>query len=93
MATQQRTCPKEILVLVEQFERNVEAYQSQAYNETHVRLEFINPFFEALGWDVANKAGNAEAYKDDIHEDAIKTGATKAPAFTILLKQIAVGFV
>jgi hypothetical protein len=28
-----------------------------------------------------------------IHEDAIKTGATKAPAFTILLKQIAVSFV
>src|SRR3970040_310917 len=35
---------------------------------------------EALGWDVTNKAGYAEAYKDVIHEDAIKMGgATKAP--------------
>jgi len=47
-----------------------------------VRREFIDPFFEALGWDVTNKAGYAEAYKDVIHEDAIKMGgATKAPDY------------
>lgn len=35
-----------------------------------------------LGWDLANKAGYAEAYKDVIHEDAIKIGgATKAPDY------------
>ena len=46
-------------------------------------MEFINPFFEALGWDVTNKAGHAEAYKDVIHEDAIKVGgATKAPDYS-----------
>ncbi|MCK4394927.1 hypothetical protein KAX17_18675, partial [Candidatus Bipolaricaulota bacterium] len=33
-----------------------------------------------LGWDVYNRAGHAEAYRDVIHEDAIKVGgATKAP--------------
>ena len=41
--------------LVERFERNIEAYHSPAYNETQLRREFIDPFFEALGWDVANK--------------------------------------
>ena len=86
--------PKDVSELIARFEQNIDAYQSQAYNETQVRLEFINPFFEALGWDVANKQGYAEAYKDVIHEDAVKVGgATKAPAFTILLKQIAVSFV
>jgi type I restriction-modification system DNA methylase subunit len=35
-----------------------------------------------LGWDVTNKAGYAEQYKDVIHEDAIKiSGATKAPDY------------
>jgi len=64
--------------LVERFERNLEAYRNPAYNETQLRIEFIDPFFEALGWDVANKAGHAEQYKDVIHEDAIKVaGATK----------------
>jgi type I restriction-modification system DNA methylase subunit len=68
--------------LVERFERNIEAYLSPAYNETQLRREFIDPFFEALGWDVANKAGYAEQYKDVVHEDAIKVaGATKAPDY------------
>ena len=47
-----------------------------------VRREFLDPFFKALGWDVDNGQGHAEAYKDVIHEDAIKVGgATKAPDY------------
>ena len=47
--------PQLILDLIERFERNKEAYKSGAYNETQVRREFIDPFFEALGWDVNNR--------------------------------------
>jgi len=73
---------KQITDLVDRFHRNVEAYRSPAYNETQLRREFIDPFFEALGWDVTNRAGYAEQYKDVIHEDAIKvSGATKAPDY------------
>jgi len=73
---------KQISDLIERFERNIEAYHSPAYNETQLRREFIDPFFEALGWDVANRAGYAEQYKDVVHEDAIKvSGATKAPDY------------
>jgi type I restriction-modification system DNA methylase subunit len=72
----------QITDLVERFERNIDAYHSPAYNETQLRIEFIDPFFEALDWDVTNKAGYAEQYKDVIHEDAIKiAGATKAPDY------------
>ncbi len=75
--------PQIILDLIERFERNKEAYKSGAYNETQVRREFIDPFFQALGWDVNNEAGNAEAYKDVIHEDAVKVGdVTKAPDYS-----------
>lgn len=75
--------PQIILELIERFERNLEAYKSGNYNETQVRREFIDPFFEALGWDVNNTAGNAEAYKDVIHEDAVKvSGVTKAPDYS-----------
>jgi len=74
--------PTRIVELVETFDRNIETYRSQKYNETQLRREFIDPFFEELGWDVTNKAGYAEAYKDVIHEDAIKIGsATKAPDY------------
>ncbi len=74
--------PSLILDLVERFERNLSSYRSLGYNEAQVRREFIEPFFEKLGWDVSNRAGYAEAYKDVIFEDAIKVGgATKAPDY------------
>ncbi|MFH1788120.1 MAG: N-6 DNA methylase, partial [Candidatus Altiarchaeota archaeon] len=75
--------PQKIVELVERFERNRNSYLSSGYNETQLREEFINPFFEALGWDVRNAEGRAEAYKDVIHEDAIKIGkTTKAPDYS-----------
>src|SRR5438128_3950424 len=74
--------PQTILELVERFERNKDAYRSPHYNGTQLRREFLDPFFKALGWDVDNTAGHTEAYKDVIHEDAIKVGeATKAPDY------------
>ncbi len=74
--------PKAIHELVKRFERNIEAYRSEVYNETQLRQEFVNPMFKTLGWDVDNVQGYAEAYKDVIHEDAIKVGgATKAPDY------------
>lgn len=74
--------PPIVATLIDRFEQNRDSYKSQSYNETQVRREFLDPFFEALGWDVANKQGHAEAYKDVIHEDAIKIGGnTKAPDY------------
>ena len=76
------SAPEEIHKLVERFDRNLDAYRSGKYNEAQVRQEFINPFFNALGWDIYNKQGYAEAYKDVIHEDAIKVGSVvKAPDY------------
>ncbi len=78
----QMTAPRIIVDLVERFDRNREAYRAGHYNETQLRREFIDPFFKALGWDIDNEQGNAENYKDVIHEDAIKIGsATKAPDY------------
>jgi len=80
--------PSRVAELVETFDRHIEAYRSLQYNETQVRREFIDPFFEELGWDVTNKAGYAQAYKDVIHEDAIKIGgATKAPSDKTLIQR------
>ena len=77
------TVPKKVSELIERFDRNLNAYKQGRYNETELRLEFINPFFEELGWDITNKQGYAEAYKEVVHEDAIKVGgATKAPDYS-----------
>ena len=72
----------EIERLVERFARNLDAYKRADYKEAHVRVEFIDPLFEVLGWDVRNVQGYAEQYKDVVYEDAIKVGgATRAPDY------------
>ena len=69
--------------LIQRFADNEDRYKSFGYNETQVRREFIDPLFSLLGWDVENKLGYAEQYKDVIHEDAIKVaGTTKAPDYS-----------
>ena len=85
---------KSVSELVEKFRSNREAYQSQQYNETQLRREFLDPLFTALGWDIENKQGHAEAYKDVIHEDAIKIGsATKAPDYSFRIGGVRTFFV
>lgn len=77
--------PPQVLDLVQRFDRNRDAYKSPHYNETQLRREFLDPLFKSLGWDMDNEQGYAEAYKDVIHEDAIKVGeATKAPDYCCL---------
>lgn len=76
------TFPSELPLLIERFSENLESYKSGRYNETQLRREFVDPFFKALGWDVDNTRGYAEAYKEVIHEDSLKIGAnTKAPDY------------
>jgi hypothetical protein len=76
------SAPQKILELIDLFRRNADAYHAPQYNEAMVRQEFINPLFKCLGWDMDNEQGYAEAYKDVIHEAAIKIGgATKAPDY------------
>ena len=69
----------QITKLVERVSLQIDSYKKSDYNETQTRQDFINPFFKALGWDIDNSQGNAEAYREVIHEDKLKIGgATKA---------------
>jgi predicted type IV restriction endonuclease len=76
-----------IAELVTRFREQYQSYKRSDYNETQVRRDFIDPFFKALGWDVDNSAGNAEAYREVIHEDRVKVGkALKAPDYSFRLE-------
>lgn len=75
--------PQTVLTLIENFERNLYAYRNGQYNETQARRDFIDPMFKALGWDMDNNTGYAEAFRDVIHEVAIKVGvSTRAPDYS-----------
>jgi hypothetical protein len=80
--TDQVFVPQIILDLVERFEQQLDSYKSGPYNETQLRRDFLDPLFKALGWDIDNESGYAEAYRDVIHEDAIRIGGVvKAPDY------------
>ncbi len=77
---------KTVEELIIRFEEQIESYKQADYNETLTRRDFIDPFFKALGWDVDNSQGFAEAYREVIHEDRVKVGkATKAPDYSFRL--------
>jgi hypothetical protein len=71
-----------ISLLVSRFHEHVDAYHRGGYNEHQTRVDYIHPFWKALGWDMDNEAGLAEAYRQVLHEDKVKVGAsTKAPDY------------
>jgi type I restriction-modification system DNA methylase subunit len=82
------SAPDAVEELVERFEFNLRDYKSGRYNEEQLRVEFVNPLFESLGWDVTNRRGYAEAYKDVIHEARVQVdengtnGQAKAPDYS-----------
>jgi predicted type IV restriction endonuclease len=68
----QKDNAREIITeLVARFTEQIDSYIHSDYNETQTRRDFIDPFFKALGWDIDNQNGYAEAYCEVIHEDKI----------------------
>jgi len=76
------TAPAIIQDLVNRFRDSRELYRSGRYNEAQLRQEFLNPLFEALGWDMYNRSNFAPQYREVIHEDSLEDqGSVKAPDY------------
>lgn len=63
---------EDIRELVEAYERRRNQYRQQAYNETEARNDFIDPFFEAIGWDVDNTAGKPRQLREVKREASVE---------------------
>ena len=76
--------PIELQKLVSTFKDNYDCYKNAGYNETQLRREFLDKLIKILGWDIDNEKGNAETFKEVIHEDRIKiSGQSKAPDYSV----------
>lgn len=74
--------------LIDKYETDREHYLSSAYNETQLRTDFLDPFFEALGWDINNKQGKSTNEREVLLEEPLKAEAnsnTKKPDYTFRL--------
>jgi len=54
--------------LVSKFDQDKNHYLQKGYPEAQVRIDFLNPFFDALGWDIENKAHKPPHDRDVIVE-------------------------
>jgi TaqI-like C-terminal specificity domain/Eco57I restriction-modification methylase/N-6 DNA Methylase len=75
---------KEVVTkLCRYFTTNRQAFLAPGVKEAHIRQSLIDPLFEALGWDVGNRAMTAPQYREVIPEDSLDVeGQQKAPDYT-----------
>ena len=74
---------KEVAALCRYFATNRQAFLASGIKEAHIRQTLIDPFFEALGWDVRNQGMAAPQYREVIPEDSLDIeGQQKAPDYT-----------
>lgn len=75
--------PANVAALIERFEEHRTAYVQPGYKEARLRSEFLDDFLGALGWDIRNSKGYAEAYKEVVVEDALSVdGSNRAPDYS-----------
>ena len=73
--------------LVTKYAQNRSEYLKPSYNETALRIEFLNPLFTLLGWDVDNERGLSIYAREVIHESTVVVDdedpahATKKPDY------------
>ncbi|MFH1719031.1 MAG: type I restriction endonuclease, partial [Planctomycetota bacterium] len=73
----------EVAKLCQYFATNQQSFLAPGVKEAHVRQSLIDPFFEALGWDVRNDSMTAPQYREVIPEDSLEVeGQQKAPDYT-----------
>jgi hypothetical protein len=77
------SCPDSIKRLIEHFDHQSDQVRSADYNEAQLRVDFVDPMFRELGWDIPNEQRFAEQYREVVYEDRVKVaGATKAPDYS-----------
>lgn len=77
-----------IQTLVEKYKSNRDFYRTSNFNETQVRNEFLDPLFEALGWDIRNMSGKKTNEREVLLEESLKANAathSKKPDYTFRL--------
>ncbi|WP_164071846.1 Eco57I restriction-modification methylase domain-containing protein, partial [Acinetobacter soli] len=78
----------ELAKLICNYETNRQECLNSRYNETLLRSDYLDPFFELLGWDIKNKAGKPTNEREVILEEALKASASehsKKPDYTFRL--------
>ena len=77
------TAPQRVMQLVRKFGAQREIYTTGVVTAARVRIEFIDPLFRALGWDVDNAKGLSFAHREVVRDGTVLIeGNRKAPDYS-----------
>ena len=65
------TLREQVATLVQTYSDHYPQFQRATYNETQVRVDFVNRFFKLLGWDVDNERGLPQHLREVTHEATV----------------------
>ena len=74
-----------VKALIEKFQSEINYYKNTSYSEAQVRLDFIDPLFNLLGWDINNSSGKSANEREVIVEETLKNEKSthgKRPDYT-----------
>ncbi|NQS90321.1 Eco57I restriction-modification methylase domain-containing protein [Patescibacteria group bacterium] len=58
--------------LVKKYEENRNAYLNPTYKEAQLRIDFLDPLFELLGWDIKNQTGKSTNEREVLVEESLR---------------------
>ena len=62
---------EQVAEIVKTYSDNYLQFQRATYNETQVRVDFVNRFFKLLGWDINNERGLPQHLREVTHEATV----------------------
>ncbi len=77
MASDRISAREHIEKLVIFFDKNIYQFKSPSFNETQARQQLIDPFFEALGWDMHNRSMKPLFRQEVVPESRMKSSVAK----------------
>jgi predicted type IV restriction endonuclease len=76
---------EEVEALIQKFQNDFNHYKNASYSEAQVRLDFIDPLFSLLGWDINNSNGKSASEREVIVEETLRDESSthgKRPDYT-----------
>lgn len=77
-----------ITKLVKKYKSNRDTYLKPSYKEAQLRIDFLDPLFELLGWDIKNASGKFTNEREVLVEESLKEDSystTEKPDYTFRL--------
>ena len=77
----------QVKALTQAFSNQFAYYQTAAYSEAQLRIDYLNPLLKAFGWDVDNTEGKSAFLRDVLQEESIAVEENDTDGSSVITKK------